>query len=252
MIGYHANGTVADYPIVRAGGDSAVGLALAGDSYNQSAMFIHNGGNVGIGTTTPNGKLSIGTNVYTPPLGSSYGQYQILLFDSGVPSSSYGFGIEADNIGFNSNGGYKFYQNGASTPLMVIGGASSSGKVGIGTANPQHLLHVAGTIGAESVIVSSTGADYVFAPDYRLPPLSEVADYVKENHRLPGIPPAAEMKESGVSLGDMQTKLLAKVEELTLHLIQEDARDDKLEQENRQLQDRISRLESLDVRAATR
>jgi hypothetical protein len=109
-------------------------------------------------------------------------------------------------------------------------------KVGIGTTAPQHLLHVAGTIGAQDVIVSSTGADYVFNPAYRLRPLTEVASYIKEHHHLPEIPSEAEVKEKGVSLGDMQAKLLAKVEELTLHLIQAD-------EKNRELQERIARLE---------
>jgi hypothetical protein len=108
------------------------------------------------------------------------------------------------------------------------------------------LLQVAGTIGAEEVIVSSTGSDFVFQPGYRLSPLREVAKYIGENHHLPGIPSAAEVKEKGVSLGEMQTKLLAKVEELTLHMIQEHERNDRLEQQNRELQERIAHLEAKD------
>jgi hypothetical protein len=110
------------------------------------------------------------------------------------------------------------------------------GNVGIGTTTPQHTLHVAGTIGAEVVIVSSTGADYVFQPNYHLSPLSEVATYIEQNHHLPDIPSAKEVQARGVNLGDMQTKLLAKVEELTLHMIQ-------LEQQNQELKDRIARVE---------
>jgi hypothetical protein len=115
---------------------------------------------------------------------------------------------------------------------------SPSGNVGIGTGNtvPAHTLHVAGTIGAEEVIVSSTGADYVFQPDYRLQPLSEVNAFIQENHHLPEVPSAAEMRAGGLSLGEMQTKLLAKVEELTLHMIE-------LEQENHDLKQIIRRLE---------
>ncbi len=111
----------------------------------------------------------------------------------------------------------------------------NNGYVGIGTTTPAHPLQVAGTIGAEEVIVSSTGADYVFDDDYRLAPLSEVAAYVKDNHHLPDIPSAEEVKEKGVSLGEMQTKLLAKVEELTLHMIE-------LEKENKELRDRVERI----------
>jgi len=61
---------------------------------------------------------------------------------------------------------------------------------------------------------------------------------------LPDIPSEAEVREKGVSLGEMQTKLLAKIEEITLHMIQEHERNDRLEQQNRELQERIARLEA--------
>jgi hypothetical protein len=112
-----------------------------------------------------------------------------------------------------------------------------NGTVGIGTTNPAHLLHVAGAIGAEEIIVSSTGADYVFRPDYRLASLSEIASYVKEHHHLPDVPSEAEVRKKGVNLGEMQSKLLAKIEELTLHMIRAD-------QENQELRERILRLEA--------
>jgi hypothetical protein len=116
------------------------------------------------------------------------------------------------------------------------------GNVGIGTTSPQYLLSVNGAIGAKDVIVTNTGwSDYVFRPDYRLQPLSEVSAYIQQNHHLPDIPTEAEVKEKGVSVGDMQAKLLAKVEELTLHLIQQ-------EKENRDLRERMARLEESAVR----
>jgi hypothetical protein len=104
---------------------------------------------------------------------------------------------------------------------------------------------VAGTIGAEEVIVSSTGADYVFQPGYHLSSLGEVSAYIKENHHLPGVPSAAEMRTNGLSLGETQVKLLAKVEELTLHMIEADDRNSRLERQNRELQERIARLEAI-------
>lgn len=128
----------------------------------------------------------------------------------------------------------------------------SSGNVGIGTTSPQHLLHVAGTIGAEAVIVSSTGADYVFQPGYRLRPLSEVSEYIKEHQHLPDIPSAKDGQEKGVSLGDMQTRMLAKIEELTLHMIAADenakrlaTENETLQRQNAKLQRRVLRLENL-------
>jgi hypothetical protein len=120
----------------------------------------------------------------------------------------------------------------------------TSGNVGIGTKTPQSLLAVKGTITAKEVIVTNTvGADYVFKPDYRLGPLQESASYITENHHLPGIPSEAEVKENGVSLGDMQAKLLAKIEELTLHMIRAEERNNSLEWQNQELRDRVARLE---------
>ena len=127
----------------------------------------------------------------------------------------------------------------------------SGGNVGIGTATPVHPLHVAGAIGAEEVIVSPTGADYVFDSGYRLAPLSEVAAYINEHHHLPEIPSASDMRQNGAGVGEMQSRLLAKIEELTLHMIQAEQRNNRLEQENRELQQRITRLEAQDSQSAS-
>jgi len=121
----------------------------------------------------------------------------------------------------------------------------STGNVGIGTTAPPYKLAVKGTIGAQEVIVTSTSgwSDYVFDADYKLAPLSDVAAYVKDKHNLPDIPSAADVKEKGVSLGDMQAKLLARIEELTLHMIETEKRSDRLEAENLSLKQRITLLE---------
>jgi hypothetical protein len=142
--------------------------------------------------------------------------------------------------------------NAAIRPLILnANGFGGFGNVGIGTTNPQHALQVAGTIGAEEVVVSSTGADYVFDPDYKLQPLSEVAVFIRDNHHLPDIPSAEEMKENGASVSEMQSKMLAKIEELTLHMIEAEKRDARLERENAELRresgemrDRLASLES--------
>jgi hypothetical protein len=117
-----------------------------------------------------------------------------------------------------------------------LGGSGSN--VGIGITNPQYLLSVNGAIGAQDIVVTNTGwSDYVFRPGYRLRPLSEVHKFIQTHHHLPDIPTDAEVKEKGVSVGEMQARLLAKIEELTLHMIQQ-------EKENQELRDRIARLEA--------
>jgi len=61
--------------------------------------------------------------------------------------------------------------------------------------------------------------DYVFEEDYKLLSLSEVEQYIQQNKRLPEIPSAREAEENGIDLGDMQVKLLLKIEELTLYIL---------------------------------
>ena len=94
--------------------------------------------------------------------------------------------------------------------------------VGIGTVSTfGYKLAVNGTIGAKEVKVelSSSWPDYVFKSDYMLPNLSEIEGYINTNKRLPDIPSDDEVKENGISLGEMNAKLLQKIEELTLYVI---------------------------------
>jgi hypothetical protein len=117
--------------------------------------------------------------------------------------------------------------------LVICGRTGQEGNVGIGETNPMYKLAVKGTIKAKEIIVDTTGwSDFVFADDYRLAPLAEVEAHIQEHKHLPGIPSAAQVAEQGVSLGDMQAKLLAKVEELTLHVIAQEKRLQALEREN--------------------
>ncbi|HMM03766.1 MULTISPECIES: hypothetical protein [unclassified Dysgonomonas] len=115
----------------------------------------------------------------------------------------------------SSYGGIKFFT--AGTPRFTI---NNSGYVGIGTTNPTALLSVNGTIRSKEVKIEATGwSDFVFAPDYRLPTLSEVERYIKEKQHLPDVPSEKEVIENGISVGAMQAKLLQKIEELTLYVI---------------------------------
>lgn len=97
-------------------------------------------GNVGIGTTTPNARLTFSNNAGTDFL-DNYSEYQILLFDGGTSSSSYGIGIKAGHTVFNSNGGYSFDRAGSVTSMLI----NTAGNVGIGTTAPTARLSVNGT-----------------------------------------------------------------------------------------------------------
>jgi len=106
----------------------------------------------------------------------------------------------------------------------------ANGNLGIGITNPNEKLAVNGKIRAQEIKVETADwPDYVFAKDYQLPSLVETEQHIKEKGHLPGIPSAGDVKSNGVDLGEMNAKLLKKIEELTLHLIEQNKRIEKLE-----------------------
>ncbi len=86
-----------------------------------------------------------------------------------------------------------------------------------------------------AIKTSANWADHVFAPDYKLQPLSEVEAFVKANKHLPGIPSAGKMVKEGLDVASMDAKLLEKIEELTLHMIE-------IKKENEQLKKQVQSL----------
>lgn len=112
----------------------------------------------------------------------------------------------------------------------VEGMLSITGSVGIGTTTPGNKLEVNGKIRSKEVIVEATGwPDYVFEAGYELPTLAEIEAFLKANKHLPGVPSAKKVEENGLSLGEMNALLLKKIEELTLHIIEQEKRIKKLE-----------------------
>jgi len=98
------------------------------------------------------------------------------------------------------------------------------GRVGILTTDPAtgFALSVNGKIICEELKVQISGSwpDYVFGSAYKLRPLAEVENYIAQNQHLPGVPAAATVEKEGLSIGSMQTKMMEKIEELTLYLLQ--------------------------------
>lgn len=94
-------------------------------------------------------------------------------------------------------------------------------------------LVVGGKILAEEVRIKQIKdwADYVFQPDYQLRTLPEVERFIQAHRHLPDMPSAVETEQQGIGLGDMQAKLLRKIEELTLHLIEQHKTIESLQQQ---------------------
>ena len=82
-----------------------------------------------------------------------------------------------------------------------------------------------------------TSPDYVFAPAYTLPTLTELEHYLLSNRHLPGVPSATEVEKNGIDLGDNQTLLLKKVEELTLYVIELNKKIEDMRKQNEKLKE---------------
>jgi hypothetical protein len=138
-------------------------------------------------------------------------------------------------------GGMKFFTQGI--PRITIAG---DGNVGIGTtAINGYKLAVNGEAIFTRVKVKpfSGWPDYVFSRDYRLLSLQEVEKYIKDNNHLPNVPSATEVEKEGLDLAEMNKKLLQKVEELTLYIIEQQKTIDRLQAKDAAMESRLLSLE---------
>jgi hypothetical protein len=228
---------------------------------------------MGLGTTNPlfkahiNGDLFVtGTGGGMPGTVGSPGGATMYLGDTDTQPQ---WGIEYDDPNITTGsiaGGLNFWRPAGSTG---IGGnyvlfLKNDSKVGIHTNNPTADLTVNGNmlIGDPATVTLPTGyklyvqtgiltekvkvaltttsdwADYVFEKDYTLKSLEEVKAFIDVNKHLPGVPSAQELKdEGGFDLGKMDAKLLEKIEELTLYIIE-------LDNVNKALTERLEKLEA--------
>ena len=122
---------------------------------------------------------------------------------------------------------------------------ASDNTVGIGTNNPAgYKLAVAGSMIAERIKVKAGGTwpDYVFREGYQLPSLDSVAVYIQEQKHLPGLPSAEIVEKDGFDIANMNARLLEKVEQLTLYLIEQRDMIAHLKYENEQIKAEISKM----------
>lgn len=147
---------------------------------------------------------------------------------------------EASQYGWSHNLKFRVFQNNNFQNQIGIDAMTirTNGNVGIGTTNPDSKLAVDGTIHTKEVKVDLTGwSDFVFESDYELLALEEVEQHIAEKGHLPEIPSEAEVIENGINLGEMDAKLLQKIEELTLYLIEQN-------KEIKELKEKVQSLEN--------
>jgi hypothetical protein len=198
-------------------------------------------GKVGIGTTSPARLLSVNSTAtsstelagFLAPSVSSGSVIYALIGRAAASGESAIWGYQYQSTTSDSFAWIANYGDNHATSGLIV---RKGGNVGIGTTSPGYKLEVSGSVRATSFISDSTTyADFVFAPDYRLPPLSEVAARITAQGHLPDIPSAAEAKTKGIDLAAMQVKLLQKVEELTLYAIEQNKRIEAMQTEIQQL-----------------
>jgi hypothetical protein len=115
-----------------------------------------------------------------------------------------------------------------------IGKSKFTGKVMMGDVPMvgNYNLYVENGILTEKVKVAlkstTQWADFVFAPRYQLPSLSDVEAFIQKNHHLPDVPSAEKVAKEGLDLADMMKIQMQKIEELTLYIIAQQKEIDAL------------------------
>jgi len=98
------------------------------------------------------------------------------------------------------------------------------------TPDTSFALSAFGKIKTKEVVVDANWSDFVFAEDYKLMSLEELAHEIKRLKHLPGIPSAQEVEANGIMAGEMHARFLQKIEELTLYIIQFKKRNQRIRQ----------------------
>lgn len=192
-------------------------------------MTLLTNGNLGVGTILPDYRLNVNSTIVQSNTNTNLlkltGQNPLMSFSNGTTDFGYikawsyqPYAPFTNGLVIGSSPGYPifFSTNNYSVSMIV----ADNGNVGIGTANPTYKLSVNGNVRSKEVVVETGWADYVFNNNYKLKPLQEVEKFIEQNKHLSGIPSADEIEKNGLQLGDTQKKMMEKIEELTLYVIE--------------------------------
>lgn len=211
------------------------GVSASIGTVTNHAFRIHTKG-TGKFSVYPGGEVVVGDNSV-----GSFGKFTVQTLNNSYGISHLGeggnilatrMGGTSAGIGTFSNTNMRIFVNGISAIFL----ASGTNNVGIGIDFPTYKLEVNGNIRSKEVVVESINwPDYVFEEDHKLIPLDEVENYIKLNKHLPNFSSAKEIESKGLLLGDTQKKMMEKIEELTLYLIEA----------NKKLQDALGEINTL-------
>lgn len=211
-----------------ASGGSPVWSVKNGDDYALGIRMMNRKLCVGIGTTQPKGEMEIRKNVLFSR-GMRWDNGVVMTLENPTESNNY---INK----FQNNDGKDLYTFESPNHEGILA-IRSNGNVGVGTNNPKAALDVNGDIVATRISLNiGSFPDYVFAKDYKLMNLYDLEKYVNSNKHLPGIPSESEMVKNGMDVKKINSALVEKVEELTLHTINQQ----KIIDEQRGLLEKLS------------
>jgi hypothetical protein len=188
-----------------------------------------NSGKVGIGTNNPLEQFQLGDRFTFHNGGQKIIGYNFYYDGQDKRTSD----DEVSAVSFTADGDLNFRTapyGTANSPIDWTQGLfiKNNGKVCIGTTVPYinegdtSKLTVRGTLTAREIYVRTVGwSDFVFKKGYNLKSISELETYIKENNKLPDIPSETEVTEKGINVGEISAKLLQKIEELTLYVIEQ-------------------------------
>jgi|GEM_PF-605848 len=228
------------------GGTDAISFRGAGSS---KIMTLTKQDHVGIGNSNPDMKLSVqATDKYVSRFHSTDTESIMTGIRIGRKKSigaSY-----ADLVNLNNGFGIAAGYSGSNLPLntqdistIAIFTSYNTKNVGIGTIDPGiWKLAVNGEIRAKEIKVETGWSDFVFEKDYKLPTLQEVEEHIKEKGHLQDIPSGKEVEENGIFLGEMNSKLLQKIEELMLYTIEQQKEIELLKLNNESFRSELQNL----------
>jgi hypothetical protein len=249
----NVSGTLNTFTGYNSGSNSGCVLAIctttgaSNSFYGASSGLVNNGGNENAFFGASAGaKNSTGSN--NTYLGYSTGSNNIGSSNVFIGSN---VGPSANQLG-SSLSNTLFIDNSTNNNPLIWGDFSAdqmkvNGKVGIGGNSTTGFGTIPTTVGGVNistyslfvkggllteeirVALATTWADYVFAKDYNLKPLSEVEEFIAQNNHLPNVPSAAQIKEEGINIGEMARIQQEKIEELTLYIIAQNKRIEALE-----------------------